>query len=46
MQATIIGVRTVSIVLLIAGALFLIFKEGAKNVTPTNGGVFNPSEFV
>lgn len=46
MQAIIIGVRTVSILLLIGGALFLIFRDGAKKVTPDQEGVFNPGYFV
>jgi hypothetical protein len=46
MQAIIIGVRFVSIFLMIFGAVFLIIKYGMKPLTPSDGGVFNIGYFT
>lgn len=43
MQIIIVGVRVISIVLFLFGAIYLCFKEGVKKLTPPHGGVFNIS---
>lgn len=46
MQAIIIGVRFLSILFLLFGAIYLILQDGVKDITPKDGGVFNMSNFV
>lgn len=46
MQFIIISVRAISIILMIGGALYLIIKDGMKNLTPKGKGAFNVDSFV
>lgn len=43
MQITIVGMRVISIVLFLFGAVFLFCRDGVKKMTPNDGGVFNIS---
>ena len=46
MQAVIIFIRALSIILMIGGAMFLMARDGVKNLTPTGKGYFNFSTFL
>jgi hypothetical protein len=46
MQLLIVGVRVVSIIMFLGGAIFLFCRDGIKRVIPDDGGVFNTSNFV
>lgn len=46
MQAVIIGVRVLTIVLFLGGAIFLFSRDGIKHLTPPGKGYFNFDSFV
>lgn len=46
MQVIIIGVRIISLLMFLFGALYLVFSEGVKEIVPDDGGVFNINNFV
>lgn len=46
MQVIIIGVRIISLLMFIFGALYLVFSRGIKEIVPDGGGVFNINNFV
>lgn len=46
MQVIIIGMRFLSILMFIFGAIFLFCRNGVKEIVPDGGGVFNIGNFV
>lgn len=46
MQIIIVGMRIISILLFLFGAIFLFCRDGVKNVVPDGGGVVNMENFV
>lgn len=46
MQIIIIGMRVISIVLFLFGAIYLFCRDGVKPLTPPGKGVINISDFV